>query len=68
MSDDQTISAYGHELNETPQIDRLAEEGVIFDCATVANSICAPIRAVVLTGNHSFLNEKVANIQPFDWG
>ena len=70
MSDDhayQAISAYGHGLNETPQIDRLAEGGAIFTRATVTNSICAPSRAVVLTGKHSFLNGKVDNIQPFDW-
>ena len=57
----------GMGLNETPQIDRLAEEGALFTRATVTNSICAPSRAVVLTGKHSFLNGKVDNIQPFDW-
>lgn len=70
MSDDhayQAISAYGHGLNETPNIDRIAKEGAIFTRATVTNSICAPSRAVVLTGKHSFVNGKVDNIQPFDW-
>ncbi|MEX2594549.1 MAG: sulfatase [Anditalea sp.] len=70
MSDDhayQAISAYGHGLNETPNIDRLAEEGAIFTRATVTNSICAPSRAVILTGKHSFVNGKVDNVQPFDW-
>jgi arylsulfatase A-like enzyme len=70
MSDDhayQAVSAYGHGLNETPNIDRLAEEGAIFTRATVTNSICAPSRAVVLTGKHSFVNGKVDNIQPFNW-
>lgn len=70
MSDDhayQAISAYGHGLNETPNIDRLADEGVIFTRATVTNSICAPSRAVLLTGKHSFVNGKVDNVQPFDW-
>jgi arylsulfatase A-like enzyme len=70
LSDDhayQAISAYGHGLNETPQIDRLAEEGAIFTRATVTNSICAPSRAVILTGKHSFINGKVDNVQPFDW-
>ena len=59
MSDDhayQAISAYGHGLNETPNIDRLAKEGVLFTRATVTNSICAPSRAVLLTGKHSFIN------------
>jgi arylsulfatase A-like enzyme len=70
MSDDhayQAISAYGHGLYNTPNIDRLAEEGAIFTRATVTNSICAPSRAVLLTGKHSFINGKVDNIQPFDW-
>jgi arylsulfatase A-like enzyme len=70
MSDDhayQAISAYGHGLNKTPNIDRLAEEGAIFTRATVTNSICAPSRAVVLTGKHSFVNGKVDNHQPFNW-
>ncbi|MEX0988200.1 MAG: sulfatase [Bacteroidales bacterium] len=70
MSDDhayQAISAYGHGLNETPNIDRLAKEGAIFTRASVTNSICAPSRAVLLTGKHSFVNGKVDNKQPFNW-
>ena len=70
MSDDhayQAVSAYGYELNETPNIDRLANEGAIFTRACVTNSICAPSRAVLLTGKHSFINGKVDNVQPFDW-
>jgi len=70
MSDDhayQAISAYGPGLNKTPNIDRLAEEGAIFTRACVTNSICAPSRAVLLTGKHSFLNGKVDNMFPFDW-
>ncbi|MCU4156978.1 sulfatase [Carboxylicivirga sp. A043] len=70
MSDDhayQAISAYGYELNNTPNIDRIAEEGAIFNRAYVTNSICAPSRAVMLTGKHSFINGKVDNMQPFNW-
>ena len=70
MSDDhayQAISAYGHGLNHTPNIDRIAKEGAIFNRGFVTNSICAPSRAVVLTGKHSFVNGKVDNIQAFDW-
>ena len=70
MSDDhayQAISAYGHGLNKTPNIDRLAKEGVIFTRACVTNSICAPSRAVMLTGKHSFVNGKVDNMLPFNW-
>ena len=70
MSDDhayQAISAYSNELIQTPNIDRLAKEGAIFTRATVTNSICAPSRAVLLTGKHSFINGKVDNVMPFDW-
>ena len=70
MSDDhayQAISAYGYGLNETPNIDRIAEGGAIFTRACVTNSICAPSRAVLLTGKHSFINGKVDNVQPFNW-
>ena len=70
MSDDhayQAISAYGYGLNETPQIDRLAHEGAIFTRATVTNSICAPSRAVLMTGKHSHINGKVDNTIKYDW-
>ena len=70
MSDDhayQAISAYGYGLNETPNIDRLAKEGAIFTRACVTNSLCAPSRAVLLTGKHSFVNGKVDNVQAFNW-
>lgn len=70
MSDDhayQAISAYGYGLNHTPNIDRIAMEGALFTHGFVTNSICAPSRAVMLTGKHSFVNGKVDNLQAFDW-
>ncbi len=70
MSDDhgyQAVSAYGYGLNKTPHIDRIAKEGAIFTRATVTNSLCAPSRAVLLTGKHSFINGKVDNVSSFDW-
>jgi arylsulfatase A-like enzyme len=69
MSDDhayQAISAYSDHLIKTPQIDRLADEGIMFTNACVTNSICAPSRAVILTGKHSHLNGKTDNYFPFD--
>ena len=69
MADDhayQAISAYSNHLIETPQIDRLANEGIVFTNACVTNSICAPSRAVILTGKHSHLNGKIDNGFPFD--
>jgi arylsulfatase A-like enzyme len=69
MSDDhayQAISAYSDKLINTPNIDRIAKEGMLFTNACVTNSICAPSRAVILTGKHSHLNGKVDNHFPFD--
>ncbi|NNF34103.1 MAG: sulfatase [Saprospiraceae bacterium] len=69
MSDDhayQAISSYGSQLIETPHIDRLANEGILFSNACVANSICAPSRATILTGKHSHINGKIDNRFPFD--
>jgi len=59
MSDDHSqraISAYGNNLIQTPNIDRIANEGVIFQNSFVANSICGPSRAIMLTGKHSHIN------------
>jgi arylsulfatase A-like enzyme len=69
MSDDhayQAISAYSNKLINTPNIDRIAQEGMLFQNACVTNSICAPSRAVILTGKHSHLNGKIDNRFPFD--
>ena len=69
MSDDhayQAISAYMDHLIETPNIDRIASEGMLFSNACVTNSICAPSRAVIFTGKHSHLNGKIDNRVPFD--
>lgn len=59
VSDDHTrqaISAYGSTIAQTPNIDRIAEEGVLFTNAYVTNSICGPSRAVLLTGKYSHKN------------
>jgi arylsulfatase A-like enzyme len=56
MTDDHAahaISAYGSRVNQTPQLDRLAREGIVFRNAFVTNSICTPSRAVILTGLYS---------------
>jgi len=62
----QAISAYGSVINQTPNIDRLADEGIIFRNAFCTNSICAPSRAVIQTGKHSHLNGVIDNIEVFD--
>lgn len=69
MSDDhsyQTISAYDRRYIETPNIDRLANEGVLFSNSFVANSISGPSRACLLTGKHSHKNGFVDNSTSFD--
>ena len=69
MSDDhayQAISAYDGRLIQTPNIDRIADEGMLFTNASVTNSICAPSRAVILTGKHSHINGKIDNIAKFN--
>ena len=69
MSDDhayQAISAYDISYIQTPNVDRIAEMGMLFANASVTNSICAPSRATILTGKHSYINGKVDNVSPFD--
>jgi len=67
ISDDhayQAISAYGGRLAEvapTPNIDRIAEEGMLFERCLVTNSICGPSRAAILTGKYSHLNGFIDN-------
>ncbi len=67
MSDDhayQAISAYGGmlaELAPTPNIDRIAEAGMLFNNCFVTNSICGPSRATILTGQYSHRNGFIDN-------
>jgi arylsulfatase A-like enzyme len=61
FSDDhawQSIGAYGdpRKLVETPNIDRIGREGMLFTRCLVPNSICGPSRATVLTGKYSHRN------------
>ena len=74
FSDDhsyQTIGAYGgrlQSLNPTPNLDKLAADGMRFDKCYVENSICAPSRAALLTGKMSHMNGKFTNTKkhPFN--
>jgi len=64
ISDDhtmQSIGAYGSRFGVTPHLDKLASEGVLFNRAFVTNSICAPSRAVFLTGKFSHKNGHITN-------
>ncbi|MBN2492403.1 MAG: sulfatase [Planctomycetes bacterium] len=69
FSDDHAahaISAYGSRIVRTPNLDRLATEGMRFDRCLVTNAICAPSRAVVLTGRYSHQNRVYTNRERFD--
>lgn len=44
---------YGNQVIETPNIDRLAEQGVVFNHAFCTSPSCAVSRACILTGQHS---------------
>jgi arylsulfatase A-like enzyme len=69
MADDhasQAVGCYGSRLNRTPGIDRIAREGIRFDSCFCTNGICAPSRAVILTGKHSHLNGLRDNAVAFD--
>jgi len=71
MSDDHAanaISCYGSKINKTPNIDRIAAEGMKFDNCFCTNSICAPSRAVILTGKYSHINGVRDNRVRFDSG
>ena len=59
MSDDHAahaMSCYDSKINETPNLDRIANEGMRFDNAFCTNSICAPSRAAILTGKYNHIN------------
>lgn len=60
------ISAYGSVVNQTPNIDRIANEGMRFDNCLVTNSICGPSRATILTGKYSHANGFYTNKDTFD--
>lgn len=63
------IGAYGgwlKEVNPTPNIDRLARQGMLFQNSFCTNSICGPSRAVIQTGKHSFINGFMQNGNRFD--
>ena len=69
MTDDhayQALSAYDYKLMNTPHLDRIADEGMLFNKSFVTNSICSPSRAVALTGKFSHLNSVRDNVDIFD--
>ena len=71
IADDAShMSAYGHEFVETPNFDRVAEKGILFKNAFTTNPKCAPSRASLLTGRHSWQLEEAGchfGIFPNKW-
>lgn len=78
LSDDhslQTLGAYTSRMQEfikkhniTPNIDKIAAEGMLFENSFVGNSICGPSRASMLTGKHSHINGFRTNAERFNSG
>jgi len=69
MTDDHAshaLSCYGSKINKTPNLDRIAKEGMLFKNSFCTNSICAPCRAVILTGKYSHINGVIDNRKKFD--
>ena len=69
LSDDHTtqaMSCYGSKLMQTPNLDRIANEGMRFDNCYVTNAISGPSRACILTGKYSHVNGFTDNSQSFD--
>ncbi|QDU62977.1 Arylsulfatase [Planctomycetes bacterium Pan216] len=69
LTDDQRWDAVGfmdHPFLETPNMDRLHDEGVTFANAFVTTSLCSPSRASILTGQYAHNHRVVDNYNPVD--
>ncbi|HEV2274191.1 MAG TPA: sulfatase [Acidobacteriaceae bacterium] len=55
------LSCYGSRLIHTPNIDRIANEGMRFENSFTTNALCSPARATLLTGKYNHLNGMIAN-------
>ena len=60
------MSCYGSKINTTPNLDRIANDGMLFTNCFCTNGICGPSRAVIQTGKHSHINGFMTNGDRFD--
>jgi len=60
------MSCYGSRINTTPNLDRIANDGMLFTNCFCTNGICGPSRAVIQTGKHSHVNGFMTNGNRFD--
>ena len=69
MTDDHTtqaMSCYGGQLLDTPNMDRIAAEGIRFDNCYATNALSGPSRACILTGKFGHVNGFTDNASRFD--
>jgi len=60
MTDDHAAHAmgcYGSVINQTPHLDRIAQDGMRFNNCFCTNALCEPSRATILTGTYNHINE-----------
>lgn len=55
------LSCYGSRISTTPNIDRIAKEGMLFNNSFCNNALCAPSRATLLTGKYNHLCGMASN-------
>ena len=69
MADDHAsmaLSCYGSYRNQTPNLDKIAKEGIRLDNCFCTNSICTPSRATILTGTYNHINGVTTLDTPMD--
>ena len=59
-----TMAAYGNARIQTPNLNRLAEQSVVFERAYVTQPVCTPSRSTILTGLWPHTNGCTANNIP----
>jgi arylsulfatase A-like enzyme len=61
------LACNGNRIVRTPNFDRLAKEGVVFDNAFSGCPICSPYRGQILTGRYSHINGVICNEYRLYW-